>query len=109
MINSIVINALSSLNTPVSFQKYSGSATTYITFFEYLGQGESFADNEEKSTGHYIQVDIWSLSDYSTLVNSVLTAMKTAGFKRISEADLYENDTKIYHKPIRFFYLENQN
>lgn len=105
MINKLVIEALKSLNVPVSFQKYNGKESTYITFFNYLEQGEQYADNEEKSTGYYIQIDIWSKSDYTELIENVKNAMETAGFIRTSAADLFESDTKIYHKAIRFFYL----
>lgn len=105
MINNKVIEALKSLNVPVSFQKYNGKESTYITFFNYLEQGEQYADNEEKSTGYYIQIDIWSKSDYTELIENVKNAMETAGFIRTSAGDLFESDTKIYHKAIRFFYL----
>jgi hypothetical protein len=105
VINNKVIEALKSLNVPVSFQKYNGKQSTYITFFNYLEQGEQYADNEEKATGYYIQIDLWSKNDYTELVKSVKNAMKAAGFIRTSAADLFESDTKIYHKAMRFFYL----
>lgn len=106
MINSLVTAALKPLNIPVSFQKYGGKADTYITFFEYLEQGQLFADNEEKATGYYIQIDVWSKSDYTELVDKVKENMKVAGFSKTYAADLFECDTKIYHKVIRFFYLK---
>lgn len=105
MINSLVIEALKPLNVPVSFQRYTGKENTYITFFEFLEQGELFADNEEKATGHYIQVDIWSKSDYVELVENVKYAMKAAGFMKTYAADLFESDIKLYHKVTRFVYL----
>lgn len=105
MINNKVIEALKSLNVPVSFQKYNGKESTYITFFNYLEQGEQYADNEEKVTGYYIRIDVWSKNDYTELVENVKNAMKAAGFIRTSAADLFESDTKIYHKAMRFFYL----
>jgi hypothetical protein len=104
--NKLVMDTIKPLNIPISFQKYSGASTTYITFFEYDQRGESFADDNEIDTGHYIQLDIWSKSDYSSIVSSVKSAMKAVGFTRLSETDLYEDDTKIYHKGIRFYYLE---
>ncbi|WP_123053086.1 hypothetical protein [Clostridium sp. JN-1] len=103
MINNLVMKALKPLNVPVSFQKYSGKEHTYITFFSYLEKGEMYADNEEKVTGHYIQVDIWSKKDYTSLYKRVENAMKVAGFRKTSAADLFEKDTKIYHKAIRYF------
>ncbi|MVX64226.1 hypothetical protein GKZ28_11045 [Clostridium chromiireducens] len=103
MINKLVIQALKPLKIPVSFQRYSGKDSTYITFFNYLEQGEQYADNEEKATGYYVQVDVWSKSDYTEVVEKVENYMKAAGFTRTSAADLFEEDTKIYHKAMRFF------
>lgn len=105
MINSLITEALKPLKVPVSFQKYNGKESTYITFFNYLEQGEQYADNEEKATGYYIQIDVWSKSDYTILVENLKNAMEAAGFIRTSAVDLFESDTKIYHKAMRFFYL----
>lgn len=105
MINSLIIEALKPLKVPVSFQKYNGKESTYITFFNYLEHGEQYADNEEKATGYYIQIDVWSKNDYTELVENVRNAMKAAGFIRTSAADLFESDIKIYHKAMRFFCL----
>ena len=106
MINKLVLETLMPLQVPVSFQKYSGKATNYITFHEYLQSGEEFEDDSEAFTGHYIQVDLWSKADYSTMAGNIRTLMIQAGFKRLDEADLYEPDTGLYHKGMRFFYLE---
>lgn len=67
MINKLIIDALKPLNIPVAFQKYSGRAETYITFHEYLAAGEEYEDDDEALTAHYIQVDVWSKSDYKDL------------------------------------------
>ncbi|MHC1731973.1 MAG: hypothetical protein AB9888_08110 [Bacteroidales bacterium] len=106
MINKLIKETLSSLGVQVSFQKYSGKENTYITFFEYLQQGESYADNKETCTGHYVQVDVWSKEDYTDLVNSILVTMTQAGFRRTTQTEIYEDDTQAYHKVLRFFYEE---
>lgn len=103
MINKLIIEALKPLKIPVSFQKYSGKESTYITFFNYLEQGEQYADNEEKATGYYIQLDVWSKNDYIELIEKVKDRMRAAGFIRTFAADIFEDDTKIYHKAMRFF------
>jgi len=107
-INKTVLNALASLDVPVAFQKYSGTESTYITFHEYLQNGEDFSDDQEDQTGHYIQIDIWSKSDYTSLVTTIKTLLLAAGFHRLNEADFYEPDTGIYHKGLKFFYLESK-
>lgn len=105
-INQLVINALSGLNVPVNFQTYEGTAQTYITFFCYLENGELYADDIQQGTAYYIQVDVWSKGNYSTIVKQVKSAMKQAGFSFLSAYDLYEEDVKVYHKVLRFYYLE---
>ncbi|MBU3100664.1 MULTISPECIES: hypothetical protein [Clostridium] len=108
MINEIIIDSLKALNVPLSFQKYSGKAETYVTFHEYLETGEEYEEDEESLTAHYIQVDVWSKGDYTDLVRKVKNPLIAAGFKRINEVDLYEEDTKIYHKGLKFYYLEER-
>lgn len=109
MINKLIIDALKPLNIPVVFQKYSGKAETYITFHEYLASGEEFEDDEEYLTAHYVQVDVWSKSDYTDLVAKVKKLLIDAGFKRLNEIDLCEEDTKMYHKGLKFYYLEERD
>lgn len=107
--NETIINTLKPLGVPVVFQKYSGSESTYITFFIYNEQGQFWADDTEIQTGYYIQVDVWSKSNYSALVNDVISLMKNAGFKRNFAADLYEEETNTYHKSIRFNYVKEDD
>ena len=106
MINKLIMDTLKPLKIPVAFQKYSGKAETYITFHEYLAAGEEYEDDEEALTAHYIQVDVWSKGDYTDIVKTIKELLLKAGFKRLNEIDLYEEDTKIYHKGLKFYYLE---
>ncbi len=101
-INEEVMAALAGVGVPVCFQQYSGDAKTYITFFIYLNRPESHSDDEELSTGYYVQVDVWSKKDYGKLVDTVHKKMLAAGFVKQSFYDLYEEDLKIYHKAMRF-------
>lgn len=108
MINKLILDTLKPLGVPVGFQKYSGTESTYITFHEYLQTGEEFEEDDEAFTGHYVQVDVWSKADYTALASSIKVLLKAACFKRLDEADLYEPDTGIYHKGIKFYYLESK-
>lgn len=101
-INKLIIDTLSPIGVPVEFQTYTGKESTYITFFTYLEQGEEFADDEEIITGHYVQIDVWSTGNYKDIAKKVKERMKQAGFRRRSENELYEKDTKIFHKVLRF-------
>ena len=100
--NKLIIDTLSPIGVPIEFQTYTGTEPTYITFFTYLEQGEEFADDEEIITGHYVQIDIWSKGNYNRVVNEVKERMKKVGFRRRTEHEFYEKDTKIFHKVLRF-------
>jgi hypothetical protein len=102
-INQAVMTALKEIGVPVRFQTYTGTADSYITFFTYLEKPEQHADDEERITGYYVQVDVWSKGNYTDLVNAVHEKMLAAGFIKQNFYDLYEDYLKIYHKAMRFF------
>lgn len=108
LVNKHIITALAPLGVPVSYLRYSGPEATYITFHLYRASGEVYEDDEEVATGHWLQVDIWSKSDYSTLASEVKRRLQLAGFHLLDEADFYEPDVEIYHKGIKCYYLEHQ-
>ncbi|MDF2788683.1 MAG: hypothetical protein K0S80_1781 [Neobacillus sp.] len=109
MIYKIVMDTLKPLGYPVYPLNYPGESSTYITFFQYSEGSALDADNEEKRTGYYIQVDIWTKdgSLYTSLVKQVKDALTNAGFKKRpgSGVDLYEPETKVYHRAFRFYYV----
>lgn len=108
--NKLIIETLKPLNIPVKFQIYSGSSTPYITFFTTNEVGELYADDKEIATSRYIQLDIFSKESYTELVNKTNKLMKKNGFiRRPAGPEIYEHDTKLYHKILRFFFcIENE-
>lgn len=109
-INSLIINTLSPVDVPVRFQeltKEDGSPDTYITFFFINENGMLFADDEEVQTAYFLQVDVFSRGNYTTLVEQVKSRLKEIGFVRTNAVDLYERDTKIYHKAMRFTFTSS--
>lgn len=104
-LNNLIITTLKPL-APTFFLTYSGSIFPHITFFEFNQQSALNADDSEEMTAHSIQVDIWSLNDYTSLVEQVKNSLQTIGFRRTNETEFYENDTKIYHKVLRFNFVE---
>ena len=106
-ISEFIESTLSTVNVPICFQTYDEDETTYITYLQYLGQGERYADDVEEIKGHYIQINVFSLSNYNDLVSQVKELMLVADFKLTTEIDLYEEKTKYFHKGIRYFYNED--
>lgn len=101
--NSKILKALSNVGVPVRFQHYEGTEETYITFFIYNDKTEINADDKDIITGYSIQVDVWSKTDYTKLVEKVHRSMIENDFMKDNFYDLYEDDTKTYHKAMRFY------
>jgi hypothetical protein len=106
-LNSLIIQTLAPTGVPVDFHKYSGSSSTYITFFEINDQGILYADDLEKRSNHSIQVKVTSKGNITGLVKQVHDLMTAAGFIKRNYFDQYENETETYHKVMRFYFVQN--
>ena len=80
-----------------------GKEKTYITFFEYNMQNEEYSEDEIEVEGYYFQIDIWSVEDYTELVKKTKKLLEANNFRFIDQEDLYEKDTKIFHKGLRYW------
>ncbi|GAA0313804.1 hypothetical protein GCM10008967_00360 [Bacillus carboniphilus] len=108
-LNSLILSTLQPLGIPVDFQTYEGESTTYITFFEYNQRSALNADDDEDITSHSIQLDVWSKGNYNNIVQQTKQLLKGIGFRRTHETEFYEEETKIYHKVLRFSYSKEEN
>ena len=79
---------------------------THITFCELSDRSNNISDDEEEDIAHTIQVDIWSKKDEWKLKKEVKKLKLSNDFGYLDGADFFEPDTKIYHKALRFSYLE---
>ncbi len=79
-----------------------------ISYYEMDNSVASKAEDEEYSSNISIQIDIWakSSSKCSELANLVNEKMEDLEFERRLALDLFENETKIYHKTMRFEKVE---
>jgi len=109
-IYSVVMSTLKPLGIPTFPITKKGDVETYITFFQYDEAVALAADDEEKQTGYYIQVDFWTKDGlvYTDLSEKVKKMLIAAGFNKKGATDLYEADTQIYHKGLRFYYVLKQ-
>lgn len=81
---------------------------THVTFFLIMDEDGEYANDDNYSEEYYIQVDIWSKSSKESraLKKSVKKHLKNLEFCYEDGADLFENDTKIFHKALRFNYTK---
>jgi hypothetical protein len=78
----------------------------YIEYEIYDEQEAYHDENTEKAVTYFIQVDIFSPKDYSLIEEAVKTVLKEKKYDGGLGPDLYESDTKLYHKPLRFTYTK---
>ena len=75
----------------------------YITLFELTNFDSAWADGTAFVAEVHLQVDVWvKAASTSPIAAEVDKTMKALGFKRTGSADLYEDDTKIFHKALRY-------
>lgn len=64
--------------------------------------GVEYSEGNEDYTTYVVQIDIFSTGDYTELEETVKKHMISNGFNREMAADLYEKETGLYHKAMRF-------
>ena len=98
---------------PVSFIRYTGKATTYITYQEIQDDTPFSADDDLQAYVTYYDFDIYSKGNYLTIVESVKEILEANGWRwqpSMTSQDLYEDDTGYYHKTLCFAKIkEEQN
>lgn len=79
-----------------------------ISYYEMDNSVSSKADDEEYSSNIAIQIDIWAKtpSKCSELAIKVNSKMEDLDFERTLALDLFEQETNIYHKTMRFEKIE---
>lgn len=105
-----ILEPISNRGIPVQEGWYDKNlGDTHITFFLYLELPELASDDEVTAYSHNIQVDIWTLDSLegNNLKNEARSLLQENNFKFDSGNDQFETDTKIYHKAMRFSYLED--
>jgi len=86
----------------VCFLHATNPVPPYVEYQMYDENGEDWAENKEIATDYFVQVDIFSKTDYTALEDKIREKMLAAGFVRGMAADLYEPDTGLCHKAMRF-------
>lgn len=83
-----------------------------ITMFEVLNSDEVFADDVPHFSDVNVRIDVWT--DKHSDIQKISKKVKEVLFTKFEacriqlEGTLYEQDTKIYHKPINVFLLLEQ-
>jgi len=73
-----------------------------ITFFEVDNVEAAFADDSAYASDVFVQVDVWSKGSTSAIAGEVDETLKGLGYSRTRAPDFYEEETRVYHKAMRY-------
>ena len=109
-INKFVMDVLKPLGISVAFQALptgSNIPDQYITFLEINANPAFENGDSEVETYRLIQVNVWSRTNYFTLVEEVKRLMEQAGFERTLEYDApYSDGDSHFNKVLRFVFFD---
>lgn len=102
-LNTEIENLLKNIGCPVAYMFYEGNADTYITYQQTFIE-DTLAGDDALIYGVYCyDFDIYSKTNFINLAVSLINTMTAAGWTyqpSRNSPDLYERDTKFYHKTI---------
>ena len=103
--NELIEQLLADFIIPVSFLFYDGNAPDYVTYQQTDSDNVLAADNAIRNYVDYYDFDIFSKGNYFTYIEALTERLTAGGFilqpSRCS-GDMYEKDTKYYHKTLCF-------
>lgn len=92
----------------VYFSHANSAKPPYVEYMITNEYGSAYAENKETATNYTVQIDVFSSGDYGALEDVIKSKMIDANFDRSMSADLYEEQTGLYHKAMRFIYTSEQ-
>ena len=85
--------------------RYDGTEEMYITYMETDAESTLHGDDELLNYIEYYDFDIYTKGNYKPIIKALKELLASVGFMwepDRSSADMYEDDTKYYHKTLCF-------
>ena len=73
-----------------------------ITYYEQNNSPALVGDGKELTTESVMVIDVWSKGSTTAIAQAVDSVMASLRFVREFAGDLYESDTGVYHKSMRY-------
>lgn len=96
---------------PVSFMYYEGPSEPYVVYMQQDADKSLSGDDELIGYVDYYDFDVYAKGNYLAIIEELKTILKENGFiwqPSRSSQDMYETDTKYYHKTLNFAYLKEE-
>lgn len=101
--NTEIETLLSSLGVPVAYVFYEGNADTYVTYMQLDKDNVLAGDDQVLGCVQYYDFDVYSKTNYIAVINKLIETLTAAGWTyqpNRDSPDMYERDTRYYHKTI---------
>lgn len=101
--NEEIETTLSELGVPVSFMFYEGNADSFVTYMQLDKDSVLAGDDTILGCVQYYDFDVYSKGNYLAIVSNLIELLEGAGWTyqpSRDSPDMYERDTKFYHKTI---------
>ena len=82
---------------PVCRPDYRGDADQYITFHLLGDTGTVYAEGTAAETGTRFSVDLWSKTDYTSLLATVKSALQSSDYYVSVLTEYFEDESGYYH------------
>jgi hypothetical protein len=73
-----------------------------ITYYEQNNSPALVGDGKELTSESVMVIDVWSKGSTTAIAQAVDSVMAGLNFRREFAGDLYESDTGVYHKSMRY-------
>lgn len=96
---------------PVSFMYYEGHGEPYVVYMQQDADKSLSGDDELIGYVDYYDFDVYAKGNYLAIIEELKIILKENGFvwqPSRSSQDMYETDTKYYHKTLNFAYLKEE-
>lgn len=101
--NEEIETTLSELGVPVSFMFYEGNADAFVTYMQLDKDSVLAGDDTILGCVQYYDFDVYSKGNYLPIVSNLIKLLEGTGWTyqpSRDSPDMYERDTKFYHKTI---------
>lgn len=112
MIKDILSNLIiDGVAVPSAYLNYEGHANTYIVYSRVDTDRSYSGDDRLLGQVDYYDFDIYSNKNYKTIETNLIELLEANDFIYMpskNSADMYEKDTKLYHKSLCFGWLNQR-
>ena len=113
LIESILANfTVDGVKIPVAYMFYEGHGEPFIVYMQQDADNALSGDDDLLAYVDYYDFDVYAKGNYHAIVKELKRILKENGFvwqPSRSSADMYETDTKYYHKTLNFAIYKEEN